>query len=279
MKLNHIYHQYRANNSNLLKASSISAFKIGDIPLAEKIISVKITDAKLKLIELDRTGFNSDNYKRYANLEDRINRLSLGVKGLISMPILEDKNTRLFLGEKGMMNAPMLQDKLSINEMLKNRYALDSVLYVKTQVQPSANEIVSTALNKIVHGPDSPLKSPLPEEVIQHFASYGIRLVEHNVPLNMAQETISKFIDWIQLGNRGAAKSGLAAQIDSAIDRKYITSELLPLLTSEIENQLNIYLLDFSNKFDLRSSDGQRLSQSSIQQWVADQNSIMDTWL
>lgn len=129
MKISHVYHTFCAHRSDLLKASSTSALKIGDVKLAEQIISAKCADLNDKLAM--SSALKKEHTNEHKELALRFARLSLGLSGMISMPILNGHNDRISLGDKGMDGSILLKDQINIDAMLCNKYSKDSVWDVK----------------------------------------------------------------------------------------------------------------------------------------------------
>lgn len=157
-----------------------------------------------------------------------------------------------------------------------SKYNTDNLKHVKVY------ETVSNALSKILEDKDNPLTQPEAKEVKQHFACYGVGLIERKInfeetqSVKKAKEAIKDFLTWIGVDQSDAGKSGLQASLRTEVDKSKLdvglsSPEWRRSVTNQINQgvkvQINKHLSDYAEKEDIITPDGTTLTAYAIENW------------
>ncbi|MBF4285400.1 hypothetical protein, partial [Vibrio anguillarum] len=99
---------------------------------------------------------------------------------------------------------------------------------------------VSNALKNLLKDKQNLLNEPTTREIKQHFACYGVGLIERKVNSAQVKETTKKFLEWIRVDRKDTGKSGLQAALMSEVDKAKLDVDLASVeWRKSVTNQIN----------------------------------------
>ncbi|EGQ9206871.1 hypothetical protein NMR54_003294 [Vibrio cholerae] len=158
-------------------------------------------------------------------------------------------------------------------EHILSKYQPDKIIDLRV------NQVVDNAFSSIMKDKNNPLTSPTKEEIKQHFACYGVSLIEtkltrEEINSQQAKNHIKSFLRWIGVDKACVGRSGLQATLISAVDkakldqcqasvnlRVSVTTQINKLVESKINEHLSNYA---KNKYGCTTI----LTKGSIDSWV-----------
>ncbi|OEE39004.1 hypothetical protein [Vibrio anguillarum] len=136
---------------------------------------------------------------------------------------------------------------------------------------------VSDALKNLLKDKQNLLNEPTTREIKQHFACYGVGLIEREVNSAQVKETIKKFLEWIRVDRKDTGKSGLQAALMSEVDKAKLDVGLASVewrmsvtnqINRSVEIQINEYLSGHAERNKIVTSSGTTLTAHAIEDWL-----------
>ncbi|HGS4461819.1 TPA: hypothetical protein ACMDOB_001691 [Vibrio metschnikovii] len=154
-----------------------------------------------------------------------------------------------------------------------SKYQSDKIIDLRV------NQVVDNAFSSIMKDKNNPLTSPTKEEIKQHFACYGVGLIEtklirEEINSQQAKIYIKSFLKWIGVDKACVGRSGLQATLRSAVDKAkldqgQVSVNLRVNVTTQInklvENKTNEHL---SNYAENNYGGTTILTKRSIDSWI-----------